>query len=153
MSNLRAFNHTVNIVAYNKNEINYGASIAWAMQVDYDKLLLLMGCQSVTGNNIEVGDKIGVSALSINQKHIAMCFGDGHSDEKNKFVNVNINQNESAITIQDASREMICEVMEIVSLKEIEEDRLIYVKVLSYKENNDQFLNYIAFLETESAGE
>ena len=145
MSSYRVFNHTVNIVAYNKNEVKYGATIAWAMQADYDKILLLMGSQSVTGNNIEVGDIIGVSALNINQKDIAIKLGEGHSDEINKFENVEINQQQNAITIQNASREVVCEVMEIIKLQEAEEDNLVYARVISYKENNDNFLNYVAF--------
>ena len=145
MSSYRVFNHTVNIVAYNKNEVKYGATIAWAMQADYDKVLLLMGSQSVTGNNIEVGDIIGVSALNINQKDIAIKLGEGHSDEINKFENIEINQQQSAITIQNASREVVCEVMEIIKLQEVEEDNLVYARVTSYKENNDNFLNYVAF--------
>ena len=145
MSSYRVFNHTVNIVAYNKNEVKYGATIAWAMQADYDKILLLMGSQSVTGNNIEVGDIIGVSALNNNQKEIAIKLGEGHSDEINKFENIEINQQQNAITIVNASREVVCEVMEIVKLKEIEEDHLVYARVISYKENNNDFLNYVAF--------
>ena len=145
MSSYRVFNHTVNIVAYNKNEVKYGATIAWAMQADYDKILLLMGSQSVTGNNIEVGDIIGVSALNINQKDIAIKLGEGHSDEINKFENVEINQQQNAITIQNASREVVCEVIEIIKLQEVEEDNLVYARVISYKENNDNFLNYVAF--------
>ena len=150
MSSYRIFNHTVNIVAYNKNEINYGATIAWAMQVDYDKVLLLMGSQSVTGNNIEIGDIIGVSALSNNQKDIAIIFGEGHSVEINKFENIKINKQDNAITIVNSSREVICEVMEVIKLKEIEEDHLIYARVISYKENNNDFLNYVAFFGKES---
>lgn len=150
MSSYRIFNHTVNIVAYNKNEINYGATIAWAMQADYDKVLLLMGSQSITGNNIQIGDIIGISALSNNQKDIAMRLGDGHSDEMDKFENIEINKQNNAITIANASREVVCEVMEIMKLKEIEEDHLIYARVISYKENNNDFLNYVAFFGKES---
>lgn len=150
MSNYRVFNHTVNIVAYNKNGINYGACIAWAMQVDYDKILLLMGSQSSTGKNIEKHDIIGVSALNNKQKNIALMLGDNHSDQINKFENIEFNQNNNAITIPNASREVVCEVLDIMHLNEIEEDNLIYAKVISYTENNDDFLNYVSFLEMGS---
>ena len=84
-------------------------------------------------------------SLNINQKDIAIKLGEGHSDEINKFENVEINQQQNAITIQNASREVVCEVMEIIKLQEVEEDNLVYARVISYKENNDNFLNYVAF--------
>ena len=51
-----------NVVAYQK-ERNYAMTCAWAMQADYDKILMLLGSESETGNNLQVGDIIGVSAL------------------------------------------------------------------------------------------
>jgi hypothetical protein len=41
------------------------------MMVDYDKLICLIGSQSVTGKNIAKNDFIGVSALNKKQKDIA----------------------------------------------------------------------------------
>ncbi len=149
MANLRAFNHTVNVVAYNKDNKNYAATIAWGMQVDYDKVLLLMGSQSVTGNNIKKEDIIGVSALNKNQVSIANKLGDNHSDEINKLEDILINTYDSAITIKDASREMIVKVIDILHLEQIEEDNLIYGEVINFKENNDSFLNYIEYLDKE----
>ena len=149
MANLRAFNHTVNVVAYNKDNKNYAATIAWGMQVDYDKVLLLMGSQSVTGNNIKKEDIIGVSALNKNQISIASKLGDNHSDEINKLEDILINTYDSAITIKDASREMIVKVIDILHLEQIEEDNLIYGEIINFKENNDSFLNYIEYLDKE----
>ena len=149
MANLRAFNHTVNVVAYKKNDINYAATIAWGMQVDYDKVVLLMGSQSVTGNNITKDDIIGVSALSKDQIFVATKLGENHSDQIDKLADVSINVSESAITINGASREMVVKVINVLNLEKIEEDNLIYGEVISFKENNDSFLNYIDYLDKE----
>ena len=149
MANLRAFNHTVNVVAYKKTDINYAATIAWGMQVDYDKVVLLMGSQSVTGNNITKDDIIGVSALSKDQIFVATKLGENHSDQIDKLADVSINVSESAITINGASREMVVKVINVLNLEKIEEDNLIYGEVISFKENNDSFLNYIDYLDKE----
>ena len=149
MANLRAFNHTVNVVAYNKDNKNYAATIAWGMQVDYDKVILLMGSQSVTGNNIKKDDIIGVSALNKDQISTANQLGDNHSNEVDKLNGILVNTEGSAITIKDASREMIVKVIDVLHLEKIEEDNLIYGEVISFKENNDSFLNYIEYLDKE----
>ena len=149
MANLRAFNHTINVVAYKKNNINYAATIAWAMQADYDKILLLMGSQSVTGNNIEKGDVIGVSALSKEQLSVANQLGDNHSGEVDKLAGIKVNVENTAITIENASREMVVRVIDVLKLEKIEEDNVIYGEVISFKENNDSFLNYIEYLSKE----
>ena len=149
MANLRAFNHTVNVVAYCKDNKKYAATIAWGMQVDYDKVVLLMGSQSVTGNNIKKDDIIGVSALNKDQISTANQLGDNHSSEVDKLNGILVNTEGSAITIKDASREMIVKVIDVLHLEKIEEDNLIYGEVISFKENNNSFLNYIEYLDKE----
>ena len=108
-----------------------------------------MGSQSVTGNNIKKDDIIGVSALNKDQISTANQLGDNHSNEVDKLNGIVINTEGSAITIKDASREMIVKVIDVLHLEKIEEDNLIYGEVISFKENNDSFLNYIEYLDKE----
>ena len=89
---LTAFNYGANIVAFRKVDSNYGMCCSWATQVDEDKLCLLIGEQSITGQNIEKDDIIGVSSLASHQKRIAETFGNNHSNEINKFAYVEYNQ-------------------------------------------------------------
>lgn len=135
--NLAAFNCGANIVAYQKQGKNYGMCCSWAMQVDYDKICMLLGEQSVTGKNIAVGDIIGVSSLSSNQKELALHFGNDHSDTIDKFEGLDYRQEASALLIKNAKVQMVVEVIEILHLKGIENDHMIYgkiIKVLEAKE-------------------
>jgi flavin reductase (DIM6/NTAB) family NADH-FMN oxidoreductase RutF len=133
---LSAFNYGANAVSFMKNGKKYGMICAWAMQADYDKILLLLGAQSVTGKNIRKGDIIGVSALSENQKDVSDALGSGHSDDTDKFANVKYTIKDSAIIIDDASICMIIEVLDVLHLEGIEEDNLIYGLVKSFESND-----------------
>jgi len=42
-----AFHYGVNAVCFQKNERKYGMICSWATQVDYDRIVLLLGAQSV----------------------------------------------------------------------------------------------------------
>ena len=64
----RAVDHTVNVIGYEKNNTKYVMTCAWSMMVDYDKIVSLIGSQSVTGKNIKKGDIVGFSALCKEQK-------------------------------------------------------------------------------------
>lgn len=132
MEQLSAFNYGANAVSYIKDEKKYGMICAWAMQADYDKILMLLGAQSVTGKNIKKGDIIGVSALSENQQDVADALGQNHSDNTDKFKNIKYTIKGSAILIDDASNCMVVEVIDVLHLKGIEEDNLIYGLVKSY---------------------
>jgi flavin reductase (DIM6/NTAB) family NADH-FMN oxidoreductase RutF len=102
------------------------------MQADYDKILMLLGAQSITGKNICKGDIIGVSALNENQQNVVEALGDGHSDETDKFTNIKYSTKDSAILIEDASNCMVVEVLDVLHLNGIEEDNLIYGLIKSY---------------------
>lgn len=136
-----AFNHSVNVVGFIRNNKKYCMTCAWAMQVDYDKVMMLLGSQSVTGQKILKGDIIGVSALSKYQRDIALQIGDGHSDEVNKLVGVGHQVSEDAIYILNASRLMKVRVIEVMHLKGIEEDNLIYGEIIEKVETVLPFLN------------
>lgn len=137
----RALDHSVNVLAYKKNNINYAMTCAWSMHVDYDKIVCLLGSQSVTGKCLSKGDKVGFSSLKKEQKEIANLIGDGHSDLVNKLNGVAYKNIDNAIVICGSRTECLCEVIDIIHLEGIEEDNLIYLKVLDCKENEGQFLH------------
>lgn len=134
---LNAFNHTVNILAYQKNNKNYVATYAWFTQVGYSEVMGLLGCQSVTANNLKVGDIVGLCACSKEMKEFATFAGDTHSNEVDKLANVNYKLDNSCITFPDAKVTMKLEVKEILHLEGIKEDHLVYFKVLEYHVNDD----------------
>jgi len=135
---LSAFNYGANAVSYIKNEKKYGMICAWAMQADFDKILMLLGAQSVTGKNIKKGDIIGVSALSENQQDVVDALGSSHSDDTNKFANIRYTTKDSALLIDDASNCMVVEVLDVLHLPGIEEDNLIYGLVRSYTSSDSK---------------
>ena len=49
---------------------------------------------------------------------------------------------DSAILINNASRKMVCKVIDVLHLEGIEADNLIYLDILKNEENNDNFLHY-----------
>ena len=138
----RALDYNISIIGTKKNDVKYGMCCAWVMQVDYDKLVCLIGAQSVTGSILDIGDKVGVSMLNKNQKSLLEIFGEHHSNDLDKYSCVDFILDGNAICINGASREMYCEVIDILHLKEIEEDSLVYLRILSSKENDNNFLHY-----------
>ena len=136
-----AFNHSVSVVGFERNNTKYCMTCAWAMQADYNKVLLLIGAQSVTGSKIMKGDIIGVSALSKYQKDIALQIGENHSDSCNKLEGVQYNVSDDALFIMNAARLMKVRVIDILHLKGIEEDSLIYGEIIEKVETVFPFLN------------
>ena len=106
------------------------------MQADYDKILMLLGAQSITGKNISKGDIIGVSALNENQEDVVEVLGQNHSDDTDKFSNIKYTIKDSAIVIDDASNCMIVEVLDVLHLEGIEGDNLVYGLVKSFERND-----------------
>lgn len=135
---LRAFNYGANAVSFEKNDKKYGMICAWAMQADYDKILMLLGAQSTTGKNICKGDIIGVSALNENQQDVVDALGNDHSDDCDKFANIKYSVKDSAILIEDASNCMIVEVTDVLHLDGIEADNLVYGLVKSVESNDSK---------------
>lgn len=140
--NLKIMDYSVSVIAYEKKNQKKGMCCAWAMQADYDKLLCLLGSQSDTAKEIKKGDLIGVSVLSKNQKDIALHFGEGHSNELDKFVGMNVHQKETALTVPEAARELVCKVIDVLHLEKIEVDSLLYLEIVDVKENGEDFLHY-----------
>ncbi|HHZ12060.1 MAG TPA: hypothetical protein GYA05_05040, partial [Acholeplasmataceae bacterium] len=105
----KLFNYGVNAVCFEKNGRKFGMICSWAMQADYDKILMLLGAQSVTGRNISRGDVIGVSALNVNQTDVRDKLGNNHSDEVDKFSDLDYTKEGSALLINGASVGMVVE--------------------------------------------
>lgn len=136
---LRAFRAGANVLAFRKNDINYGMTCAWAMMIDYRKIAMLVGGQSVTGRNLQLGQKVGVSALATGQENIAKVIGTNHSDKMNKFENINFTNKEDMILINDSKVMMECVVSEIQNL---DGDLLVFLEVSDFNENEDlQYLD------------
>ncbi|MFA5481503.1 MAG: flavin reductase [Bacilli bacterium] len=133
---LHAFLAGSNAVCYTKNNRKFGMICAWATMIDYDVIGLLIGEQSSTGKNLEVGMTIGVSALSAGQKDIALQLGNNHSDIVDKFVDLMIVQNGSAILIAQARSNMVCEVMKLYSLTPENNDIFVVAKVIDASEDH-----------------
>lgn len=140
-------NSGVNIVAFELNGHKYGMTCAWMMQVDEDQLLMLLGSQSDTANRLREGDIIGVSALAVGQEEIARLFGTTHSRKVNKFSKILYEEEDGALLICKASKMMKCEVVNISSIYENDEDYLVQVRVLSRVSNNKKFMSMVGYRE------
>jgi flavin reductase (DIM6/NTAB) family NADH-FMN oxidoreductase RutF len=66
--------------------------------------------------------------------------GSNHSDEVDKFENLNYTLMDSAILINDASVNMVVEVIDVLHLAGIEEDNLVYGLIKSYTQSDAAML-------------
>lgn len=135
---LHAFCAGCNIVGILKNGTSYGMCCAWAQMIDYDRITMLLGAQSLTGKVLEKGDIVGVSALAAGQKEIAHLMGDAHSDQLNKWNKVSYRADETALLVNGSRVQMKCQVLAIHHLDGIEADAFIDLKVLEYVQDEDQ---------------
>ena len=132
-----------NVIALRKNDTNYGMVCAWAQMIGYDKIMMLIGSQSDTGKVLEVGDIVGVSALSTSQQKISNFIGSKHSTKVDKFKDIDIIYKDSAILICDAKTKSICVVKDIMHLEGIEEDNLVILDIKEIEVDKDKvFLLY-----------
>lgn len=135
---LTAFRAGANVLAYRKDNINYGMTCAWAMMIDYSKIAMLVGGQSVTGKNLQLGQKVGVSALADGQQKIARIMGTSHSDKMDKFANIEYINKNDMLLIKNAKVLMECEVYDI---QDFDGDSLVFLNVIDFTENNGEFLD------------
>lgn len=132
----RPFNHTISILSFKKGKDIFAATYAWFMQVGEDQIVGLLGDQSVTTHNIKVGDYVGLSVCSKEQLDVALYIGDTHSNEVDKLLGLPYFVDASgAITLKNSKVTMILEVVDIMHLKDIEADSLVYFKIIEYKDN------------------
>lgn len=132
----RPFNQTVSILAFKKEKEIYAATYAWFTQVGEKEVVGLLGEQSITTANLKVGDFCGISVCSKEQKDVALYIGDTHSDEVDKILGLPyFVDSTNAITLKGSKVTMIAEVIDIIHLKGIEADSLVYFKIHEYHEN------------------
>lgn len=129
---LRAFRSGCNVLALTKNGKKYGMVCAWATMIDYDKVGMLIGGQSVTGKVLEVGDVVGVSGLADGQKDIAVKLGENHSDVGNKFEGIEFENDETALLVKNSKCLMTCKVLKIEKLID-PNDSFVVLEVLRHK--------------------
>lgn len=133
----RPFNQTVSILAFKKDKDIYAATYAWFTQVGEEQVIGLLGEQSITTANLKIGDYCGISVCSKEQKEIAAYIGDTHSNEVDKLLGLPYFVDATgAITLKGSKATMIAKVVDIIHLKEIEDDSLVYFKVIEYHEND-----------------
>lgn len=72
---------------------------------------------------------------------VVKALGYTHSDEVDKFENLDYTIEGSAILINGASLTMIVEVIDVLHLPGIEEDNLVYGIVKSYTRGDDPMLS------------
>lgn len=135
----------VNVVAYKKDGKQYGMSCAWGTHADYDVVLLLIGSQSDTGNNLKIGDRVGISALAKGQEDIAIHFGDKHSASFNKFEKYSMVDDDGALLVPNSHTRMVCEVLNIIHPTSSPEDNMIEFKIL--KTDGDDGLEFLSMTD------
>ena len=132
----RPFNQTISILSFKKGKDIFAATYAWFMQVGEEQICGLLGEQSVTTHNIEIGDYVGLSVCSKEQLDVALYIGDTHSNEVDKLLGLPYFVDATgAITLKNSKVTMILKVIDIIHLKDIEADSLVYFKIVEYKEN------------------
>ncbi len=132
-----------NIIALKKDGKNYGMTCAWAQMIGFDKLMMLIGSQSETGEILAPGDIVGVSGLASDQEKISTYIGTHHSKKTDKFKDIKYTVKDSAILIDGAKTQSICTVENIMHLKDLEEDNLVILRINESKnDENKEFLLY-----------
>lgn len=134
---LQAFNMGCNVLAFDKDGKRYGMVCAWATQIDYDMVGLLVGGQSVTGKVIKLDDYVGISALAEGQEDIAHILGENHSNEGNKFAGIDCEESDSAVFVNGAKVKMLCQVKKIMNLTN-SEDEFVILQVLKHTSNKSK---------------
>ena len=127
----------VNIVTIEKDGSFKAMACAWASMVDFDKVVMLIGSQSETGSVIKKGDIIGFSALSSNQADIAEKIWSVHSSRVDKKSIASFEKLDKAYVVQDARTQNELEVIDVLHLEGIEEDNLVYARIITYKDDKD----------------
>jgi flavin reductase (DIM6/NTAB) family NADH-FMN oxidoreductase RutF len=131
---LRAFRTGANVLAFSKDNKNYAMTCAWAMMIDYQKIAMLIGSQSITGQNLSINQQVGVSALADGQQEIAKIIGTNHSNEIDKFATISYTDKDNMLLINNAKVVMECVVE---SIQNLDGDLLVFLKVNNFEELKD----------------
>lgn len=134
----RIFSFGANVIAFRKNDHDFAMACSWATMIDYDVIGMLIGEQSITGKNIEVGDYVGVSSLAKDQREIALQIGSGHSDKKDKLKNIEIDRKSAAICILNSRVRLFGKVTKILKLDDSCDDLFVIIKAEDIKEDKSK---------------
>lgn len=144
---IRLIEHGVNIITLDKNYQKMAMTCAWAMHVDYDKILCLIGSQSITGKNLEKNDYVGISVLNKGNKKLADYVGDCHSNSINKFANNDFVKYKDVYVVNKSSRYAKGKVIDIFHLEGIEADYLVYILLDEVIDNHNNDLLHMSDYE------
>lgn len=137
---INAFRAGCNVIAYKKNNIRYGMVCAWSVMIDYEHVAMLLGGQSVTGNNLKVGDVVGISALAKGQEKECFQLGSDHSDKTDKFAGIDTEEKDTAILVKDAKVNLVAKVIKIEKVVD-PDDNFVIMEVMDSKlDKSKEFL-------------
>lgn len=138
MSHIQLTAQGINVISLSKGKSNFGMTCAWATQVDYDKIIMLIGGQSETGKELEINGKVGFSALNNEQIDIAIRFGTSHSLNSDKFGQ-SMELIDGVPVVKNATREIVGKV---ISINNYDGDLLVTIQVENMKTNSKPFLTF-----------
>jgi flavin reductase (DIM6/NTAB) family NADH-FMN oxidoreductase RutF len=112
----------------------YGMTCSWATQIDKDRILLVMNKESSTAKAILKSGKFGISVLTRKQKQLALKFGEGHSDTRDKFEKVDYEIGKTGVPLLIGAHKLIECALEETS---ITKDESIFIGHISrFRYNN-----------------
>lgn len=129
----------VHVITLNKNNKFYAMTLAWATYCDYDKLLLLVGDQSQTQHQIEVGDVLGFTACSSNQADQYNRIGETHSNEVNKLTLGNFIDFKGVKVLEGGSSYEKLRVLECYRTNTVSDIKFVFCQVEESQINNEDF--------------
>ncbi|MEG0977950.1 MAG: hypothetical protein RSD40_02040 [Bacilli bacterium] len=135
-SNIRPFVQGANILILEKNDKLYGMTFARGMLSDYNSALLLIGEQSETGKQLEIGDEISVSCLAAGQGDIASLFGEKHTSEINKFADMTMfTKFADRLVIKNAAKLTLMKIRDIKFINVGTKDKLVICDIIKFRKN------------------
>lgn len=133
----------VGVLGITKNNRRYGMTFSQAMQCGSNHIMLCLGSESTTLQELAPGDIVGISMLSAEQKDLALALGhpSRHSAEIDKFENVMLvappEGAESVILVADAKRYSECIVLGISGNNITADLHYVFLEVVSTMENDE----------------
>jgi len=107
-------NHGVNVVTAAHEGRKGGLTVAWAMQVATDRVLICVGSQSTTRELLLGSGTFAVNVLRRDQLEIARRFGGRHSAEVDKFEGIACHLGQTgAPLLNDCAASLECEVEQV----------------------------------------
>ena len=114
------------LVATNLNGRLYGMICSWATQITDNRILLCIGSQSHTGVAIRESREFSLSVLSENQYKLALKIGSTHSDDEDKFIDLDVEMFEGKLPLlKGACKHIVCDVMNYPALGEVDKSLIV----------------------------